>query len=64
MFRRISVTARYIEFLFTHESEEPMYAREEVRDIFRRILVEDAELLAALADGPLPTTDDDHVGDD
>jgi len=44
--------------------ETVMYANADARDIFRRILVEDAELLAALADGPLPATDDDRVGDD
>ena len=58
-----SVTARHIEFLFSHE-ETIVYAREEVRDIFRRIQVEDAELLSSLADGPLPTTDDDKVGEE
>jgi len=58
-----SVTRRYIDFLFTHEGTI-VYARDEVRDIFRRIVVEDAELLCSLADGPLPTTDDDRVGDD
>lgn len=57
-----SVTARHMEFLYGRTKVENM--RDEVRDIFRRIQVEDAELLARLADGPLPPTDDDKTGED
>jgi hypothetical protein len=60
--RVVSVTRRYIEFLFERDSE--MHARDDVKEIFRRIAVEDADLLARLADGPLATTDDSHVGED